>query len=233
MNLLDLLIIAIIAFSVVSGAMRGFTLTVLRFASFFVSAFLAYLLYPVLARLLGSTVLSALPIYVEGSEYISNVDLSHQLVSALSPAQIDSVVQNANLPAPFSTALHNNIANQSLAPQNAATLGDYFNITITNVLLGLVCFLALFLLFRLILGIVINTTNYVTRLPVLKQFNALLGGALGLVRGVLMVFALFLLAPVLTVVMGGDTVTQYINGSLLGPFFSNANFLLSFIGGVL
>ena len=232
MNLLDLLIIGIIAFSVVSGAMRGFTVTALRFASFFISAFLSYLLYPFLARLLGSTVLSSLSIYMEGGEYIHNVDLASQAVSALSPDQISTVVQNANLPTPFSNALQNNITQQSLSGQNAVTLGDYFNITMTNVVLGIISFILLFLLIRMILGVVINATHYVTRLPILKQFNALLGGALGLVRGVLIAFALFMIAPLLTVLLG-DTVTQYINGSMLAPFFNNANFLLSFIGGVL
>lgn len=233
MNLLDIIIIAIIAFSVFSGAVRGFTLTVLRFASFLVSAFLAYILYPVVARLLGSGVLSSLSVYAEGSEHIYNVDLAGQLVSSLTPNQIDTVVQNANLPAPFDSVLHGNLTNQALASQHATTLGDYFNTTIVNVLLGIISFILLFLLFRLILSIVINATNYVTRLPVLKQFNSLLGGALGLVRGILIVFVIFMIAPVVITLLPGEPITQYINGSLLSPFFYNSNFLLSLIGGVL
>ena len=233
MNLLDIIIIAIIAFSVFSGAVRGFTITLLRFVSFFVSAFLAYILHPVLARFLGSTVLSSLSVYAEGSEHIYNVDLTSQLVSKLTPDQIDTVVNNANLPPPFESALQSNLANQALASQNATTLGDYFNVTIVNVLLGIISFVILFLLFRLILSVVINATNYVTRLPVLKQFNSLLGGALGLVRGVLIVFAVFMLAPIIITVLPGESIAQYIDGSLLAPFFYNSNFLLSLIGGVL
>ena len=233
MNLLDVIIIAIIAFSVFSGAVRGFTITFLRFASFFVSAFLAYIFYPVVARFLGSGFLSSLSVYSEGSEHIYNADLAGQLVSSLTPGQIDTVIQNSSLPAPFDSVLHGNLTNQALASQNATTLGDYFDITVVNVLLGIISFILLFLLFRLILSIAINATNYVTRLPVLKQFNSLLGGALGLARGVLIVFAVFMLAPLIITILPGESITQYIDGSLLAPFFYNSNFLLSLIGGVL
>lgn len=233
MNLLDLIIIAIIGFSIFSGMSKGFTLTVLRLVAFVASALVAYIFYPVVARLLGSTVLSTLGIYVEGNEYVNDVMLANQPITALSPDSINAAIQNANLPAPFSSALHSNISNQALANQNASTLGDYFDATLANVLLGIIAFLIIFLLVRLILGIVIRATDSVTRLPVLKQFNSLLGGALGLVRGVLFIFALFMLVPILTLILPADTVMPYINGSLLAPFFSNANLLLSFIGGVL
>ena len=233
MNLLDVIIIAIIASSVVFGVLRGFTITVLRFASFFVSAFLAYILYPVVARFLGSGFLNSLSVYAEGSEHIYNADLAGKLVSSLSPDQIDTVVNNSNLPAPFDAALHSNLSGQALASQNVTTLGDYFDVTVANVLLGIISFLLLFLLFRLILSIVINATNYVTRLPVLKQFNSLLGGAIGLVRGVLIVFVVFMIAPLIITFLPGESITQYIDGSLLAPFFYNSNFLLSLIGGVL
>ncbi len=233
MNLLDLIIIAIIGFSIFSGMSKGFTLTVLRLVAFVASALVAYIFYPIVARLLGSTVLSTLGIYVEGNEYVNDVMLANQPITALSPDNINAAIQNANLPAPFGSALHSNISNQALANQNASTLGDYFDATLANVLLGIIAFLIIFLLVRLILGIVIRATDSVTRLPVLKQFNSLLGGALGLVRGVLFIFALFMLVPIFTLILPPDTVMPYINGSLLAPFFSNANLLLSFIGGVL
>jgi hypothetical protein len=60
-----------------------------------------------------------------------------------------------------------------------------------------------------------------------------LGAGLGVVRGILALFAVFMLLPVALTVLGGfDAVTELVNRSLFSSFFYRSNFLLSMMPGV-
>ena len=88
--------------------------------------------------------------------------------------------------------------------------------------------LVLFLLFRLILGFVLRLIDFgAAGLPRLRRFDALLSCGIGLLHGILLVFIVFMLVPLMLVVV--PKLVKYIDDSVLGGFFYKANLLLKLV----
>jgi uncharacterized membrane protein required for colicin V production len=228
-----LAILALLILSVLSGFHRGFLVSILSIASFFISWLAAYLFMPLVAgAIMGQEdIVTQMLYYTEGAETLGSVDLSRALVSELD--NVSAVVSGANLPYPINTLVHANISGEVFQSAGLTTVGEYFNHTIVNVAINVISFLAIFLLVTLILSFVIRGVDFVTKLPVLHQFDRLLGAGFGLIRGILIIFLVFMLVPlVLTVLSPFPDIQHYIEDSAFGNFFYNSNFLLGLIPGV-
>ena len=80
--------------------------------------------------------------------------------------------------------------------------------------------------------ITISLTKNIIDLPVLKKFDSVYAGALGLLRGVLFLFIVFAFVPLLYIVIPADFLGQFLDSSKLIRFFLDANFFTAFIKGV-
>lgn len=235
MNLLDLAALLIFAMFIFAGLYRGFLYNVLSIGAFMVS-WLVGLAFMGLgsAAVKGSESLYGMMLYyAEGSEYVKDAELARTTISSLSADQLKSIIDGAGLPYPMGKAVTHNIAVEAFANQNITTLGDYFNQTIVSVFINILVFLAIFLIVRGILAFSINGVDYARVLPQLRSGDALLGAGLGLVRGILALFVIFMLLPIVLTILGGfDVVSQLVDNSLLSSFFYRSNFLLSMMPGV-
>lgn len=234
MNLLDFVIIGIIALLALLGYFQGFLVSVLNIASFFVSWLLSVIISPAVAAVVKAqaSLASQMLYYTEGAELIGNVEHARMAVSGLSAQDMDMIVSESSVPSHIDSLVRSNIAGEVFKAQNISTVGDYFNQTIVNFAINVMSFLAVFLVVRAVLSIFIHATDYTVKLPVLKHFDSLLGGAFGIVRGLFIVFLIFMVVPLLLVVLGGFGIKEYINNSFLGSIFYDANFLLALVGGV-
>lgn len=234
MNLLDFGIIGIIVLLTLLGFYQGFLVSVLNIASFFVSWLVSVIVSPAAATLVKAqqSLATQMLYYTEGAELIGNVEYARTMVSQLSAQQMDKIVSESTVPSHIDSLVRSNMAGEVFKTQNISTVGDYFNQTIVNFAINVISFLAVFLIVRAILSIFIHATDYTVKLPVLKHFDGLLGGAFGIVRGLFIVFLIFMVVPVLLVVLGGFGIKEYINNSFLGSIFYDANFLLALVTGV-
>lgn len=235
MNLLDLAALLIFALFIFAGLYRGFLYNALSVGAFMVS-WLVGLAFMGLgsAAVKGSESLYGMMLYyAEGSEYVKDAELARTTISSLSTDQLKSIIDSAGLPYPMGKAVTHNIAVEAFAHQNITTLGDYFNQTIVSVFINILVFLVIFLIVRGTLTFVINGVDYARVLPQLKSGDSLLGAGLGLVRGILALFVVFMLLPIVLTILGGfDVITQLVDNSLLSSFFYRSNFLLSMMPGV-
>ena len=78
---------------------------------------------------------------------------------------------------------------------------------------------------------VIHLIQYVFELPVLRHLDALIGGMFGLVRGVLLVFILFALVPIVLAVVPVDFISEMIAQSQLAPYF-DSRIIMAIIKGM-
>jgi len=230
MNIIDIAIILILIVFILVGLYQGFTVSILSTASYVLSWLLAWIFYPVLAGIFKSGgVYSAILSLSDGAQKLTSIDLSKTPIASLDATQISTAINNAKLPAPFSTALFNNINSAALNSQNVTTLGDYFNNTIAMVLTNILCFLIIFIIVRLIFVLIISMTRYVVKLPVLKQTDTLLGGAFGFVRGAVFLYILFMLVPIFLTLFPVDKIQTLVDASLLAKIFYNGNLFLGII----
>jgi hypothetical protein len=73
----------------------------------------------------------------------------------------------------------------------------------------------------------------VFRFPVLKQLNSIAGGALGLLRGVLLCFVTFALLPLIQTMVPVTGINDLIAQSALAPLFNSGNLILAIMNGKL
>ncbi len=238
MNLLDYCVLGIFVIFILRGLYKGFISTIFSIGAFILSWLLALMFMPLGAKAIRNNehIYDMMLYYTEGSEYIVNnvgVESAKLNISQLGTEELNDVVERADVPYPMDKEILSNIAKEAFADQNITTLGDYFNQTIVCVFVNILSFFGFFFLFRLVLAFFIEGVDYSWRFPMLRHGDTLLGGAVGILRGMLSLFLIFMLMPVLLTIVGQfDLITDMVESSFFAPFFYYSNFLLSMIPGV-
>ena len=234
MNPVDWVILGIIAVSVLFGMYRGFIASVASMGGSLVSLGLSYWLSPKVAEFLrnNTSLSNTLMSYADAATRLKDSTLSGLSVQGLTSEDISSILSRASLPAPLDRLLQNNLEQQvyktASIPQD---VGHYVTQTIVSALMNVICFVITFIVLMIIFHVVVNLLKAVFRFPVLKQLNSLAGGVFGLLRGALLCFVLFALAPLLQTVIPVEGIGEMIQNSVLAPLFNSGNLILSIMNG--
>lgn len=230
--MVDLIILLILAIALLAGYYRGMVYSAISLGLSLLSFVMALLLCTTLSGLVQKrqSFYEMMLYYFEGYEYINetSVELVHVSVSQIGDRELSVVVKNANMPSPFDEAVTKNVKKQVYQRRNIYSLGDYFNQTIVDTVLNILSLLVLFLLFRLVMGFVLRLIDFgAAGLPRLRRLDAPLSCGIGLLHGILLVFIVFMLVPLMLVVV--PKLVKYIDDSVLGGFFYKANLLLKLV----
>ena len=235
MNLIDIAVIGVLALFILHGIYKGFLPTLLSIGAYILAWLAAIVLLPVGSNSIrGSEKLfNTMLYYTEGSEYVNDVELARKSIDEISTDTLNAVFAKADLPYPMAKNIADNIARESFAENGITTLGDYFNQTIVIVFINILVFIAMFAIIRIILAFIINGVDYAWTLPKLRVADRAIAGGRGLIRGILAVFLLFMLLPIVLIVLQGKFafLTDMVNDSMMAKFFYRTNFLLSMMPG--
>ena len=231
MNLLDIAIIVILAFYLISGMYRGFITSLLGTLGFVGAWFGAQSLYPRVAQLALSnrTLMAVLNQYLEPENFFSSHAIATTTVSEVI-AGGEGTIQNAvnalskNLSI-VSKAFEANVRAQMFQRLGINTLADYLDQTIWmavfNVAAFILCFAALYVLSSL----VVNLLDHVISFPLVRGFDWLLGGIFGVARGLVIVVLVLCVLPGVIEIVNPEFAAQLLNGSTLYSFVRQADFL--------
>jgi len=232
MNVLDFLILGILGISMIAGAYKGFVDSVLNLLSFFLCWIGTIVFSPMLSSYIIERhpyLLQTLITFSEGALRIDSVFERALPVSAINVDRILELVNEARFPYPFDRILLANLQNEVFP--HLQTLGEYFNHTIALVILNILSFIAIYFALRIVFYILISVAKGIVGLPVLKQFDGILGAGLGLLRGILIVSLVFLALPVVMTVVPVDLIGSFVETSLLADFFIEFNIFTMFLSG--
>ena len=234
MNFIDIGILLILAITVLGGYYRGFVHTALGTAATILSWALAMLLIPLVSGAIKGQdrLFNMMLYYTEGSEYVAvtNVEMTRTPIDEISAEQLRTVIDNAQMPLPMDRCVTRNITTDAFSESGITTLGDYFNQTIVCVVVNIVSFLLIFLALRVLCGFIIQGVNFGRGgFPVLQHADGPIGAGLGLINGVLLLFVLFLLAPIALTVL--PKLYEFLSESFFGEFFYKANPFIALIPG--
>jgi len=227
--MVDLAILILLGLCVLAGYYRGTIYAAINFGVTLVSFFLALLLIPSVAGIIkgSDTLYKGMLYYFEGYEYVSatSVERVHELASNLSEQELDQLIDNANMPIPMGDAVRKNIRHAAYAKKGIVTLGDYFNQTIVDVVINILSLLVLFIVIRLVLGWILRVVDFsMEGLPVMSRYDAAFSCGIGFLHGVLLLYIVFLLTPVVLTVVA--PLEKYLYESVLGGFFYRVDPLL-------
>ncbi len=94
------------------------------------------------------------------------------------------------------------------------------------VLLTVICSIVIFIVASIIFGIIAKLINKVFKMPVVKNVNRFLGGVVGIVQGIILLFVVCSLFYFFGGVFGGK-MAEYIDNSLIIKFINGINPIIS------
>lgn len=230
MNIIDIMILVVLGASVIFGMYRGFISGVLSVAALIGAAVLSLMLSGDLAAWLkgNETLVETLMYYTDAGSRVSNLDLSLLSVSQVNESALAQILRSANLPDAFESAFITSIASAN----GSMTIAQLLSQTIVNVSISILSFLICFFVSYIAATFVIHLISYVFELPVLRHLDSLIGGIFGLVRGVLLLFILFALVPIVLAVAPVPMIEELIAGSRIAPVFDSQLILSILRGGI-
>lgn len=231
MNIVDILILAVLVFGLLSGMHKGFVASGLSVAGFIGSWFGAQMLYERIANLAlsNTTLMAVLSQYLEPESFFASKAQAAMTVSEVVSGG-ESAIQQAVATVGekisiIAKAFEANIRNQAFANLNITTLSDYLDQTIWQAVFNVLAFLVAFVLVYAVVMLVINLLDHVIRFPVFRMFDWLLGGLCGLVRSLVVAVLLLSIIPPVITLFAPQMMQNMLATSSLYSFVSQMDFL--------
>lgn len=231
MNIVDIIIIAIFVYCLLSGMYKGTIASGLSLFGFAGAWFGAQALYQSIAHLAlsNATLMAVLNQYLEPETFFAERAVAVTAVadvvaggeSAISAA-VASVGENWKF---IADAFSANIRNQAFANIGITTMADYFNQTLWIAVFNVAAFIAAFIALYIIITLIVNMLDRVISFPVLRSFDWLVGGVFGIFRASVVIVLVLSVLPALTSVISPEFTTQMISGSALYTFASQLDLL--------
>ena len=196
MNIIDIIIIGIMAFSLVSGMHKGFitsTLALVGFCGAWIGAYASYG-YLVTAVQQNEGLMNFLQGLVGAADLFKTKTLADLEVAMASAADVDLAVSEVGIPL-IGDLFRENVLGQVFANDGLTRMSEYLTKTLLSSVLNIFSFIVMFALIYAAVLLLVNLMNNVFRFPILKHLDWLLGGAFGLVRGAVIVMLIFSVVP--------------------------------------
>lgn len=231
LNLLDITIIVILAFYLISGMYRGFITSLLTTVGFVGAWFGAQYFYPRVAQLALSnqTLMAVLNQYLEPENFF---ETHTQAVSTVSEviAGGESAIQSAissvsSKLSVISKAFEANVRAQMFQRLGINTLADYLDQTIWQAVFNVVAFLLCFIALYVLVCLVVNLLDHVISFPMVRGFDWLLGGLFGVARGLVVVVLVMCLVPAIIQIVSPEFADSLRTGSALYSYVMQMDFL--------
>lgn len=235
MNIIDIIVLVIIGISVAYGLYKGFVHSLLSLACGLIALFLAFTFSPRLSAYLSGSagVSSTLATYTDAVARVGDYSLASAPVDVLSDDTINQILANVDLPEEIGTMLEKNLKGRTFQAIGLNTVNDYVSNTIVSIAVNVLCFVVCYAVAYLVLSLVLNLICHVFRLPLLKQLDWLAGGLLGLLRGAVLVYVIFLILPLINTVISMEALDTLMAESTLAPIFQSDGLFSRVISGSL
>ena len=192
--IIDIVIVALIALSVFLGYKKGLVTLAIGLCSFIIALVLTLILYKPITNLVINT--TTIDETIENSILEKANDVMQEGENELTNQVIEEAKNN-------------------MLPETARTIA-------TNIITFAVV-LILFLVIKIALRFVTALANLITKLPVLNQFNKMGGIIYGLLRGLLIIYAVLLIVNLSGQISPQNIVYQNVQQSYIGKFMCNSN----------
>lgn len=231
MNIIDYVIIAIMAYGLLSGMYKGSITSGMSTLGFAGAWFGAKMVYADIAHLAlsNTTLMAVLNQYLEPENFFESHTLAMTAVSdviAGGEEAIGAAVNSVGGQFRFiAEAFSANVRNQAFANLNISTLSDYLNQTLWVAVFNVVAFLAAFVVIYLLISLVVSLLDHVICFPAFRGVDWLIGGALGMLRSSVVVVLVLAVLPTLISIISPELTQELINGSALYTFASQFDLL--------
>ncbi len=229
MNIIDIIILIILAISLASGLYKGFitsTLSLIGFCGSWIASLSVYQ-YVVNAVRSNEGIMNFLGSITGAVDLFKTQGLANMQVASATAADIDQAMDEIGIPL-INNLFKNNVTEKVFANAGKFTMNEYLSETLLSAALNIVAFILTFVVIYIAALLVVNLLNNVFRFPQLRHFDAILGGIFGLLRGVVIVMLVFAVIPTISSALASMDISllnDLIDESKFGAIFTNTNII--------
>lgn len=147
----------------------------------------------------------------------------------LSRTEQNLVIEAMPLPKSIKTALVENNNSEVYKVLVVSTFEDYIINYITCIIINSISFAVTFAVIGIILSIIVNAINLISKLPILNGINKTAGLLLGILEGFIVIWLLCIVLTMFSTTDMGKSIYLLINESVFLSTIYDNNYLLSFI----
>ena len=234
-NIVGLLVLCSFLFYLVLGYYQGLIKSSLGLAGMGVSLLGAGLFYGNLAAWVraGGKVIPQLLYYSEGKDMLKDTMLIRRAVDTVTAGNYDKLMENVSLPHPIGALFRDNVLGRVFENQGITTMGDYIGMTIANVTVNILCFLAVYMVIRLVWSVAVHAWDAAKPLPFLAYVDGLAGAGVGALRCVVGLLLVFTLTPVVLTYVPAREIASIFDRFNGLPFYYKNNIIFRFIRGTI
>lgn len=223
MNWLAFIIILLFVLCFVMGMKKGLIKTVYSVAVLIIGLLLAAILNPLVSSFLHDNN----SIYQSVYEAVEkNISLEGKIKTL---QQENNAIDELPLPEMLRKKLKENNNAEVYEAMAVKTFKNYIYKYITNIILNGISYIGVYILVMIILYILSETLDLISKLPVLKELNQLAGGIAGLLQGLLIFWIFCTILAVFSNTLWAQKLYGMINESAILSVLYNGNFLLRII----
>ena len=233
MNVVDGILLFVLAISVIYGLYHGFIQSVASLIGLGISIFSGLLFGPQLAAFLAKSqpVRDVLVNYSDAVVRVGDYELASSPVTTVSGSLLDTVLGSVSFPDSVKNLLEDNIITQAFSKNGLSTVNEYVSNTLIQTVLSVVSFLVCCLIAYLVWIFLVSVIRHVFEFPILKQLDWLAGGLFGLARGAVICYLLVLLIPLIQVMVPDEKFLTFLQESQVADLFRNDGFFIRIIRG--
>lgn len=221
-NVADIVVIVIVLIAIFRGYKKGFIKTGFGILSFFIAIAITFMFYKPVMQLIKEK--TGFEDWI--TEYLYSIDLTNE-TKELSSGETEVVLSTSgesyidNLP----QTLIDLIGIEEAKASAKATVIE----KIVEFVLKLLSIIIVYIVAKIILAIVVLILDSIASLPILKQFNELLGLLLGGIVGLLQVYLLCAIIALIASLPVASGIINVVNNSMFTHIFYNNNLILEIL----
>ena len=214
--IIDLIIVAIIAISVLFGYKKGLTKCLIKIFSFIIALIVAAIFFKPVSNFV-----------IQKTEIDENIKQAVINVVEKDVEEDGKVKEDSNLPKAMVNYINDTVQNAV----NDAKMAVVQNVaeTISTAAINVGAAVILFIVARIILLVITAITDILTDLPVLKQIDKAGGIAYGLVKALLIIFIIFAVISLISPAIENTGIISAINKSFIASKLYDNNLLLNIV----
>ena len=230
MNLDMMLLIGVIAFLLImfyQGFHKGLLRIVLTIAATVLSIVLSVALAGPFETFIRENTSIEKKVNRETKQYVEKY-VSPELNKATEKMQKEAI-QKMDLPEALQKKLIKNNTVEKQMEMGVQNFTDYLSVSLGNMLIKSLAVMIIFISIKIILGVIIEVLDLVSRLPVLEEVNRTTGGLVGLAEGILILWVACLLLTACSSTPTGQDLFNAVSNNQVLSFIYNNNLLVQFL----
>lgn len=212
----DLIIVLIFALCILLGYKRGLAGCLIKVLAFFIALAISIVLFKPASAIVTST-----------TQIDENIQTSIVNVFEKKEENKDKDNENEENKSPIMEYIADK-AEEATEEKKMEIVNDTAK-DISIKIIDVLCFIAIFIVARIILIFIKALADLITKLPIIKQCDKIGGVIYGILQAFVIVFIALALVTFISTMLNQYTVLEYVNQSYIGSILNSNNILLRII----